>query len=285
MTVNTIKQKLAELNFHPKKMFGQHFLINQKKVDLIISNIKNLNPFFIMEVGPGLGVLTEPLLQITNKNSNGPSFCAVELDAQLCEYWKNRKVRILEGDILKIPWQKHLLPNSVLVGNLPYQAASRLMIQCCPGPNNLQNMVLMFQKEVAQRIRAASHNKMCGLLSVLSRCYWDIQFLTEAGVKDFYPAPKVAGQVLLFKRKKHCIPQPNHFLIFVKHCFSQRRKFLINQLKQPIKIKPELKLKHQVMPEPKEYLLKIFNELKLSPNLRPEQLKPSQFVTLYQKLI
>ena len=281
MTVNTIKQKMTELNFHPKKMLGQHFLINSQKTDLIVSTVKSLNPSFIMEVGPGLGVLTEPLLQITNNNSI--SFCAIELDTQLCEYWKNRGVAILEGDVLKIPWQKHLLLNSVLVGNLPYQAASRLMIQCCPGPDNLQSMVLMFQKEVAERIRAHSHCKAYGLLSVLSNCYWNIKLLTEAGVKDFYPSPKVAGQVLLFKKKKHHISQPDHFLIFVKHCFHQRRKFLINQLKQIIKT--DLPLKHQMKLDPKKYLLKTFNQLSLSPKVRPEQLTPAQFVALYQLLI
>ena len=201
MTVLTIKQKMAELNFHPKKMFGQHFLINSQKVDLIVSTVKKLNPSFIIEVGPGLGVLTEPLLQIINNTSKEPSFCAVELDTQLCEYWKNRGVTVLEGDVLKIPWKKQLLPDSVLVGNLPYQVASRLMIQCCPGTDNLQNMVLMFQKEVAQRIMARPHNKAYGLLSVISICYWNIQLLTEAGVNDFYPSPKVAGQVLLFKKR------------------------------------------------------------------------------------
>lgn len=279
MTVQTIKQKLAELNFHPKKILGQHFLINSQKVGLIISTVKKLNPSFIMEIGPGLGVLTEPLLKLKDY----PSFCAVELDTRLCEYWKSRKVKILEGDVLKISWQKHLLPDSILVGNLPYQVASRLMIQCCPGPDNLQNMILMFQKEVAQRIRAHSHCKAYGLLSVLAHCYWDIQLLTEAGIKDFYPSPKVAGQVLLFKRKKHHIPQPDHFLTFIKYCFTQRRKFLINQLKEITKT--NLPLKDQIISDPKEYLLALFNELNLSPKLRAEQLTPSQFITLYQELI
>ena len=283
MTVPTIKKKMAELNFHPKKMFGQHFLINLQKVEQIVSAVKDLNPSFIMEVGPGLGVLTEPLLQIINNNSKQPFFCAVELDTQLCEYWKSREISILEGDILKLQWEKNLLPGSVLVGNLPYQIASRLMIQCCPGSDNLQSMVLMFQKEVAQRIMAHSHCKAYGLLSVLSACYWDIQLLTEAGVKDFYPSPKVAGQVLLFKKKKHDIPHPEQFLIFVKHCFSQRRKFLINQLKKIIEEKNNLKQESAL--DQKEYLLKIFKQLNLSLKVRPEQLKPSQFVALYKLLI
>ena len=283
MTVHTIKQKMAELNFYPKKMLGQHFLINSQKVDQIISTVKNLKPSFIMEVGPGLGVLTEPLLQTINNNSKEPSFCTVEMDTQLCEYWKKRGVTVLEGDILKIHWQKYLSPGSVLVGNLPYQVASRLMIQCCPGPDNLQNMILMFQKEVAQRIMARPHHKTYGLLSVISICYWDIQLLTEAGVRDFYPSPKVAGQVLLFKKKKHDIPQPDQFLTFVKHCFSQRRKFLINQLKKIIKEKNNLK--QQSALDQKEYLLKIFNQLNLSPKIRPEQLEPSQFIALYKLLI
>ena len=295
------------LDFHPKQKWGQNFLINSGKIKQIILAVKQLKPSFIMEVGPGLGALTHHLLKLKTSSlkSHGINneqtdcsfkktfFSAVELDSQLCRYWENQRVSILKGDVLKIPWQSILLPGSVLTGNLPYSSSSRLLIQCCPGPEELKGMVLMFQKEVAERIRACAHSKPYGMLSVLAHCYWSIQLLTTAGTKDFYPQPKVAGQVLVFQKKSHNLCRPEQFLNFVKHCFNCRRKYLINSLQQALesarqnskmKLLNDLKLKGKTKKENKTYLLKNFSQLGLSSQVRPEQLSPVQYVKLYKQL-
>ena len=299
-----IKSKMRELDTSPKKFLGQHFLINSSVVEKIISAVEILNPALIMEVGPGLGTLTEHFIPL------GRPLYVVELDSVFCRYWRRKKkICVLEGDILKLSWFSYLLPDSVLVGNLPYQIASRLMIQCCLKSDNLKAMALMFQKEVAQRIVARPCSKSYGLLSVLSQCFWEVNFLVEAAVSDFYPRPKVAGQVLIFRRKKCSVQSPAAFLAFVKFCFSQRRKKLLSRL---TKIKKQMKPLNSsqfgegdsikktaqrifkgdrdscfsellLVFSPSRWI-DIFNEINISPSTRPEELSPEQFVFLFTRL-
>ena len=262
--VQLIKEKIKELNFFPKKFLGQNFLINPKVIEKTISAVEDLNPTLIMEIGPGLGALTDQLILL-----NRPFF-VVEIDSRLCRYWRQKEICVLEGDILKLSWQSQLHPGSILVGNLPYQIASRLMVECCPGSDKIKAMVLMFQKEVAQRILATPSSKDYGLLSVLSQCFWKASVLMEASVSDFHPRPKVAGQVLVFCKKRHSIKDPVMFLTFVKLCFSQRRKFLLSQLK---KIKQ------------KDRIVDFFNKMSLSSSVRAEELYPEQFVSLFNGIV
>ena len=217
---------MQTIGVSPKKFLGQNFLINPLVIQKMITAIKNLSPSLIVEVGPGLGALTEELILLKKP------FYAVEIDPLLCQYWKERKVSIIEGNVLKTPWPDVLLPGSILTGNLPYSFASRLLIKCCPGPDKLKAMALMFQKEVSQRIITPPGSKNYGLLSVLSQSFWNIKRLLIASPQSFYPRPKVSGEILIFKRKKHFISDPLQFLSFVKFCFAQRRKILLSRLKK-----------------------------------------------------
>ena len=266
MVLKTVKKKMKELSWMPKKYLGQHLLINELIINQIILSIKNLNPGYIIEVGPGLGALTHHLIPLKIPIS------IIEKDPYLCQYWRDQKndciKHILEGDILHAPWSQSLPDNSVLIGNLPYQIASRLMVQCCPGPPSVQNMVLMFQKEVADRIISSPFTKSYGLLSVLSQCFWDIKVLAYASVNDFYPKPKVAGQVLFFQRKSISSFNYSSFLNFVKMCFEQRRKMLINRLKQ----------------RQGDIILDIYKNMDLPASLRAEELSPHQFLHFFQQL-
>lgn len=258
--VQLLKQKMKQLNFYPKKFLGQNFLINPLIIHKIISQVKKLEPSFIIEVGPGLGSLTQSLILLKCPIS------VAEIDRTLCKYWKQKKLVVLEGDILQLPWKSHLRSNTVLVSNLPYQIASRLMIECCVSTEIIKGMVFMFQKEVAQRIMSVPGLKSYGLLSVLSQCFWTFQFVAEAAPSDFYPRPQVAGQVLIFKKKQHKIKNPSKFLQFVKICFSQRRKVLLNLLKDL---------------ESKQNIINILNQMNLSVSVRAEALHPEQFVLLF----
>ena len=280
--MSSIKDKMKELGFFPKKSLSQNFLTNPLIIQKIVSTVEGLKPSLIMEVGPGLGALTNHFIPL-----NLPLY-VIEKDTLLCQYWRKKEVNVWEGDVLKpkgfiyrdlklssstnieeVPWSSLLLPGSVLIGNLPYHIASRLMVQCCPGPDKIKALVFMFQKEVAQRILASPGSINYGLLSVLSQCFWKGHFLTEASVGDFYPRPKVAGQVLVFHKKTHTISPTEAFLAFVKLCFSHRRKFLLNQLKT-IKEKKHTK--------------DIFDKMNLSSSIRAEELSPGQFVTLFNEI-
>lgn len=253
-----IKEKMQEMNFSPKKFLGQNFLVNPVIIGEIISTVKSLNPSLIVEIGPGLGALTDPLILLQKP------LLLIEQDSTLCEYWKNKKTHVLEGDVLKIMWTSFLVKDCVLVGNLSYQIASRLMVKCCSDINDVKSMVFMFQKEVAQRIISPPFSKNYGILSVLSQCFWEVSIVTEASTSDFYPRPKVAGQVLLFKKKKCSIQSPVAFLHFIKFCFAQRRKVLLSRLKKT-----------------NENVADTFNKLHLSSACRAEELSPEQFVSLF----
>lgn len=317
-----IKAQMREMGFSPKKFLGQHFLINDFVIQKIVSTVKTLNPSLIVEVGPGLGALTDELIQLN------PPICVVERDILLCRYWRQKKVSVLEGDILKLPWEMQLQSGSVLVGNLPYQVASRLLLKCCPGPNLLKAMVLMFQKEVAQRILSVPSSKSYGILTVISQSFWEVEELLTASVSDFYPRPKVSGRVLVFRKKKSSQKRTSAFFLFVKFCFSQRRKFLLSRLSQwdfsnvqhlqrlplpkdfqvlegvnPLKEKSSSEFSSNLFEKEsekwtencsqegirdvkkrKKLLLNIFREMSLSPSLRAEELSPAQFIVLFNML-
>ena len=258
--VQVLKKRMEELNFFPKKFLGQNFLINSDLIKETVLAVHNLEPSFILEVGPGLGALTEEFILFKK-----PLLLA-EMDRDLCIYWKNRGLNVLEGDVLKSSWASKLKEGAVLTGNLPYQVASRLMVECCPGPSQLKAAVLMFQKEVAQRIEASPGEKEYGLISVLSQSFWASEFLLEASPSDFYPKPKVAGRVLVFHKKKSSLSNTKDFVLFVKFCFSQRRKLLLSRLKKQEK---DISVES------------IWEELNISSSIRAEELTPGQFISLF----
>lgn len=223
MLKTQLLKRLQELSLQPKFSLGQHFLISNTVIDCIVLNVnKLLKQASLVEVGPGLGALSQHFL--TYKD-----YRVIELDKDLTKYWQSKSVNTIQADALKLNWkQLNLSKNSVLVSNLPYQIASRLFIARSLEPVNIKYMLLMFQKEVALRITAPIKTKAYGILSVIGQLAWDINKVCDAAPQDFYPAPKVAGRVLCFKKKDFTVDKD--FLLFVKQAFSQRRKFLVKNL-------------------------------------------------------
>ena len=264
MNVREIKNTIQELNFTPKKFLGQHFLTNTALIQKMITAVKKFDPAFIIEVGPGLGSLTKPLMDLSIP------LVVIERDVILCRYWEN-KISIIKGDALKSNWIDYLKPSSLLVGNLPYQIASRLVVQCSQNIQHLRYMVLMFQKEVAERICAKSHSKNYGLLSVLSQSVWEIKHLAGADPKDFYPQPKVSSSVLLFQKKSagDIISDLSVFTEFIKLCFTQRRKFLFNRLQKKFGV---------------NHAKGVFNKMGLLLSVRAEEVSVRQFAHLFCQL-
>ena len=168
----------------------------------------------MVEIGPGLGALTDILIQSDFK------YQAIELDKSLFDYWKEQGLDIINEDALRINWST--IQAETLVSNLPYQISSSIVIDRSVEPCNIQSMVLMFQKEVAQRIRAQAKTDAYGLLSVIAQEFWNIETVCDAGPKDFSPPPKVASRVLKFSLKPNDIENRSHYLRFVKMCFQQR---------------------------------------------------------------
>jgi 16S rRNA (adenine1518-N6/adenine1519-N6)-dimethyltransferase len=221
---------LQEMGVDPKRSLGQNFLISERVVERILQSAKLLPCTSIVEVGPGLGALTEPLIAMEKP------FVAIELDRGFSQLWRERGVQLIEGDALQIDWSGLNLPEgTLLVSNLPYQISSSLVVDRSIQPFHITRMILMFQKEVAQRLVARIRTKEYGLLSVIAQTFWRVDMLLEAGPGEFYPAPQIASRVMTFQRKDSSWEnQPGAsakgFLRFAKAGFSHRRKLLVNNL-------------------------------------------------------
>jgi 16S rRNA (adenine1518-N6/adenine1519-N6)-dimethyltransferase len=261
-----LKSRLNEMGLRPKKSFGQNFLVSGHVVGKIIEEVAAHDFRDLIEIGPGLGALTEPLLARSLKPE------LIELDADLVEYWRRRGLQVRDADALKLDWNAlGLHAPALLVSNLPFQISTHLVVDRCFGPDELRWMVLMFQKEVAQRLTAEPDSKAYGLLSVMAQLHFNIRRVADAAPGDFFPPPKVASRVLAFER----LPPPGlgpRFLRFVKQGFAFRRKFLLKNLKGVVD-KPSLAR----LPE-------TFERLGISPKARAEQLSPARFVELYRAL-
>ena len=253
-----LKVQLQKLNLEPKKSLSQNFLVNPNLCQKIVQKARNFNPSFYIEVGPGLGALT----QFLEKKSS----LLIEKDSTLAHYWKTSGFHVLEKNALTLDFKNLNLPSGcLLLSNLPYQISSRLFIErSLKKDDPIEFMVLMFQKEVAEKILSQHNKKTYGILSIMSSVFWESSFLLEAYPKDFYPAPKVASQVLCFKRK----PSPtiknekeaHLFLNLLKKAFCHRRKYL----------KKNLGLSGAAL-----------ENLGFSPQSRADNLKPQDFIKLF----
>jgi 16S rRNA (adenine1518-N6/adenine1519-N6)-dimethyltransferase len=263
----TVLRRMEQLGIEPKRSLGQNFLINPEVVKKIIARAEPGQFAQVIEVGPGLGVLTDPL-----REAHPSALTLMELDRDLSQWWREQGLNVIEGDVLKYDWSNHPWPTqgeAMLVSNLPYQVSSRLVVELSIQPQTFQRMVLMFQKEVAQRVTAPVGSGEYGLLSVVAQIFWRIQKVAEAGSRDFYPSPKVLSRVLAFERKATDSGfASKEFLSFLKICFSLRRKKLGPQLKKWTE-QPDVSLA----------------EVGADSNTRPQQLSPDQYQQLFMKLV
>ena len=170
------------------------------------------------------------------------------------------------GDALRLDWSQ--FDADILVSNLPYQISSSIVIEKSLEPFGLKYMILMFQKEVAQRIRALPQTEHYGMLSVIAQEFWKMETVCDAGPRDFSPPPKIASRVLQFTRVESDILDRKKYLNFIKQCFHQRRRILRSNL--PSKYS--------------EAVTQWLIENKLSEKARAEELSPIQLKKLYFSL-
>lgn len=215
-----------------KKALGQHFLKDLSIAGQIADSIPALEvPRKVIEVGPGMGVLTNFLLK---KNFD---LRVVEIDRESVKYLKANvpalEGRIVEGDFLRLPLRDYLDENGAVIGNFPYNISTEILFKCLDEKEVVQTVVGMFQKEVAERIAAKHGNKTYGIISVLLQTYFDIEYLFTVHEHVFSPPPKVKSAVIRMTRKNDVVlPVPYPVLRnVVKTGFNQRRKTLRNALK------------------------------------------------------
>lgn len=227
MTREELFQRMEALGVTPKRALGQNFLVSENVIERILEAARKQVPKDLIEIGPGLGALTDHL-----RGFASGSFRVIELDELFAKHWRGEGLEVLEQDALHWNWSS-APGDAVLVSNLPYQISASLVVELSSLEKlPLKSMILMFQKEVAERITAKTETKDYGIITVLAQNRWDIKKVVDASPACFHPRPQVASRVLLFTRRKgdEEFGSPE-FMKFVKAGFQNRRKLLIKSLK------------------------------------------------------
>jgi len=214
-----------------KKHLGQHFLTDENIAKKIVDGLSFENYHKVLEVGPGMGVLTKYLLE-----KDAEIFVA-EIDAESVDYLKKNYPKLQEnhftGDFLKINIEEVFGEEVAVIGNFPYNISSQILFKIIDYYWQIPVMVGMFQKEVAERTAAVPRTKDYGILSVLVQALYDVKYLFTVHENVFNPPPKVKSGVIKLTRNPKEGLQGNDVLFkqIVKAGFNQRRKKLSNALK------------------------------------------------------
>jgi 16S rRNA (adenine1518-N6/adenine1519-N6)-dimethyltransferase len=217
----------------PKKFLGQHFLKDKQIAERIVSSLllqDGLNQ--VIEIGPGTGVLTQWM--VLNKDIQ---LTLVEIDresvAYLHEHYPSLGESIIEGDFLELNLAGRFSGTLNIIGNFPYNISSQIFFKVLDNRDQVQQVVCMIQKEVADRIAEKEGSKTYGILSVLLQTYYNIEYLFKVPPGVFFPPPKVVSAVIRLVRNDRAKLECDEQLYrrVVKQAFQNRRKTLRNALK------------------------------------------------------
>jgi len=273
-----VKDLLKRREIKPEKYLGQHFILSKKALARMVSAAEIEKNDTIIEIGPGLGTLTQELAKIPHPFSKGggPKIIAIEKDPKMISILKEtlagyKNIKIVQADArgdklgIKIAKNKYKI-----VANLPYNVATFLIRQWLELKNSPKLMVLMIQKEVAQRMTAKPPHM--NLLAVSTQFLAITKVVDYVPAKAFWPKPKVDSAIIKIVPKKRP-PQKTRraFFAVVKAGFSQPRKQLIGNLTKKLKT-------------PREKLMEIFKNLNISERARAENLSLEQWILLAKEI-
>lgn len=257
-----------------KKHLGQHFLTDEDIAKKIADSLIGTNYNNVLEIGPGMGVLTKYLLE------KKPKVTVMELDAESVIYLKESfplehiklntkkgKFNIIEGDFLKQDLVSLFNQEQIaIIGNFPYNISTQIVFKAIENREFVPEFSGMFQKEVAKRIAEKEGSKVYGILSVLTQAFFDVEYLFTVPPTVFNPPPKVdSGVIRLVRKANYTLPVDEKlFFRVVKMSFNQRRKMLRGSLKS-------MNLSDSLREDP------IFTK-------RPEQLSVQEFINLTEKI-
>ena len=219
------------MNFlKPKRKFGQNFLTDDNIAKDIVSFLSDSKTKTIIEIGPGKGILTKYLLKISHKEIK-----FVEIDEECISYLKNKypniEKHLINDDFLNINLNSFKQPLSI-IGNFPYNISSQILFKIYENKNIVNEMIGMFQLEVAERICSNYGTKKYGILSVLIQAFFEVKMMKKIKPNSFLPIPKVDSAVIKISKKTDTINCDEIlFKKIVKQSFGQRRKTLRNSLK------------------------------------------------------
>jgi len=253
----------------PKQSLGQNFLIDENIARKIVREMNIAGDDVILEIGPGMGSLTKQLAAAARR------VIAVEIDGRVVEVLQNTfsalPVTILHGDFLETDlsaWHRRYRRRMRIVGNIPYHLTSPILFKVMKERLFVEDLTIMIQREVAQRIVASPGSKEYGILSVFCQFYGTPAVRFTVSPDCFYPKPKVTSALLRLQleTKSHSVVNEETFSIVVRTSFGKRRKTLRNSL--------------SYLPYDERVVERILEELDFPMELRPEQLTVEQFAEL-----
>jgi 16S rRNA (adenine1518-N6/adenine1519-N6)-dimethyltransferase len=249
----------------PRKRFGQNFLTDRQVVAEIVGAIHPRKGDLLVEIGPGMGALTRPLLQLVSY------LHVVEIDRDIVERLRgefgSEKLCIHAGDALEFDFSA-IGEDLRVIGNLPYNISTPLLFHLIRYALHIRDMHFMLQKEVVERMVAMPSTPAYGRLSVMLQCRFEMEQLFIVPPASFRPEPKVESAVVRMIPRDHPMIRPGKEELFadiVSAAFSQRRKTLRNTLRDYLKSED-------------------YAELELDPGQRAENLSPAQFVAIAERL-
>jgi 16S rRNA (adenine1518-N6/adenine1519-N6)-dimethyltransferase len=268
MTLSEMRKILAMGDIQLSKSLGQNFLHDQNQLQKIVASAELKSSDKVLEIGPGLGPLTELLL------ANAGEVLAIEKDKRLVDFLETKfssakNLQLLHDDALELlkresrDWSEWKL-----VANLPYSVASPILVELAEAKGAPEMMVTTLQIEVAQRIVAKAGEDNYGILSLLMQLQYEPQGWFKIPAACFFPEPDVDSACIVLARRAKPLLTPEESEVFkkiVKRGFSQRRKMMLKLLKQDW---------------PKEKLESAFTELSISPQERAEKVSLEDFVKL-----
>lgn len=269
----TIKTILSDLQTPVKKKFGQHFLINKHKIDFIADKLLGYKNDLIIEIGPGLGSITERILE------SASNIICIEKDRVFSAYLKDKfenktRFTIINQDVLKVNLNKiDGLQDKMVFGNLPYNIASQIIIKFVDELHNNKTVgIFMFQKEVAERILSKPGSKSYNAFTLKIQSFFNVKNILSLNENDFWPPPKIKSTLIIFTPKQadqYIIDNYGEFSRFLTTCFKAKRKTLINNLQNVY---------------PKEKILSAMQMVTKTQDIRAEKLREEEFVKLFKYL-
>lgn len=276
---NTVKRILSKHGFTFSKALGQNFLINPDVCPQMAESLSADENTGVLEVGPGIGVLTKELCRVAGK------VVSVELDKRLFPVLDETlaefdNLEIINADVMKIDLNKLIEEkfsgcSSVKVcANFPYYITSPVIMTLLESKLPVDEIVVMVQKEAGERLCAEVGSRMAGAVTVAVNYYADSEILFDVNRDSFMPSPKVDSVVIRLavrKNSKFEVSNEKKFFSLVKCAFSQRRKTALNSISNTMGV-------------PKDKISAVFTELGLDTNIRAEKLTMNDFINIADRL-
>ena len=272
-----VRRALDLLNVRPVKSQGQNFLIDANILGIILKTAELSADDQVLEIGAGLGVLTEALAKIARR------VVAVERDLRLGEFLRIRfqpaaNIELISTDVMRLDLAKFWsLGMNKLVANLPYSVGSAVLVEIFKSGSQPEMIVVTLQAEVARRLVAESNTGDYGLLSIWSQLSYETEICKVVSPNCFFPKPEVQSAILRMKKRPPLAEEPadrGFFFGLTKYAFGRRRK----QLQRIMADAPP----QFYRPAPELHV--IFQELDIDPRIRPEALSVGQWIQLANRL-